>query len=144
MQKKNFDHITVQALTIIAEEGLVHKFLKESGLYLCPGCAVPVSEVRKRFDQYSQKTLGLLYTREFFEMILLTSLPELSVSDIDFDGEDVDCFYGIALSGAQEIEGGHPDKFHPKLDELIDMVFNSGDDATDQDQNTDPDLEIAA
>lgn len=104
MQNKKFDDVTARALEIIAKDGLVDHFLKACGLTVCEDAFFPVSEVRRRFDRYTQKTMGLLYTREFFEMILLTSLPDLSVTDIEMGDEEVDCFYGLAYTARLVID----------------------------------------
>lgn len=121
MQRKNFDHITVNALEIISDKGMVKKFIKDSGLTLCDECAVPVSEVRRRFDQFTERTEGIVYTREFFEMILLTSLPDLGITSREINEEDVDCFYGIDYAAV--LDETTPEQIEPPvLDSDLDLA----------------------
>jgi hypothetical protein len=95
--EKNFDHITVKALKKIAKDGLVDNFLIDNDLSVAPEVFIPVSEVRALFDAYTEKKSGVVFAREFFELLFLANLEDVSVSSIEVNGEDVEFFMGIGV-----------------------------------------------
>jgi len=95
--EKSFDNITVKALKKIAKDGLVDNFLIENELLVDPEVFIPVSEVRALFDAYTEKKSGIVFAREFFELLFLTNLEDVSVSSIEVDGEEFEFFIGIGV-----------------------------------------------
>jgi hypothetical protein len=92
---KHFDHVTAKALEQLSKEGLVKKFLSANQIVVLPEAFIPVEQAHIMFGDFTEETVGIIYAREFFEMIFLSSLENISVAEIEINGRDVECFVGI-------------------------------------------------